>query len=325
MHCYTTSEQLLFLQVAKIAQSVNSKFFSQLKSMRRALPKNFPPAKKKELAQIVKIIRAQEKDVAMIILFGSYSRGDYKEEKDLKPQRWSGHVSDYDILVVTAKYETVKNQRKWGEIQNKLLAENLTATPRIIAHDITEINAMLSVDQYFFHDIKEEGVLLFNSGKLQLSEAKKLTEKEQKTIARAHFNDRFKKAKNAFSVFENCFRVKDYNWSAFMLHQAAEGCYKTILLVFTNYCPDEHYLSRLSLRTAKYIPEIVDIFKGEASRFHLLDKAYIGARYIPSSKPFKYPPPYVFDINKEDLKILAPRIKKLLALTKTFCQKKIAD
>ncbi len=57
------------------------------------LPKN----KKVELEKIEKIIRKHCDDVEMIILFGSYARGDWKEESDLKPDRKSGHVSDYDI------------------------------------------------------------------------------------------------------------------------------------------------------------------------------------------------------------------------------------
>ena len=51
------------------------------------LPKN----KRDELNKVVSIIRELCNDVEMIILFGSYARGDWKEETDLEPERKSGH------------------------------------------------------------------------------------------------------------------------------------------------------------------------------------------------------------------------------------------
>jgi predicted nucleotidyltransferase len=76
------------------------------------LPKN----KQDDLKFLVSIICKNCNDVEKIILFGSYARGDYKEAKDLKPDRKSGHVSDYDILVVTAKKETALDTMLWDKI-----------------------------------------------------------------------------------------------------------------------------------------------------------------------------------------------------------------
>ncbi|RFA26279.1 hypothetical protein CAI21_17540, partial [Alkalilimnicola ehrlichii] len=45
---------------------------------------HLPEDKQRELEEIVELLR-QVTPVAMIILFGSYARGDYKEEKDLAP------------------------------------------------------------------------------------------------------------------------------------------------------------------------------------------------------------------------------------------------
>ncbi len=49
----------------------------------------------------------------MIILFGSYARGDWKEAADLAPDRKSGNPSDYDILAVTRQKETVRDSLLW--------------------------------------------------------------------------------------------------------------------------------------------------------------------------------------------------------------------
>ena len=61
---------------------------------------HLPEEKRAELTRIVPIIRELCDDVEMIILFGSYARGDYRDETDLPSERKSGAASDYDILVV---------------------------------------------------------------------------------------------------------------------------------------------------------------------------------------------------------------------------------
>ena len=70
---------------------------------------NLPANKTDELNRIVSLIRKKCDDVEMIVLYGSYARGNYKVEADLKPNRKSGHIFDYDILVVTGQKETVDN------------------------------------------------------------------------------------------------------------------------------------------------------------------------------------------------------------------------
>lgn len=106
--------------------------------------------------------------------------------------------------------------------------------------------------------------------------------------------------------------------AAFDLHQVAESCYKTILLVFTNYNPNEHYLKVLGRMSEKHIPELSTLFpkttQKEKNRFKLLEYAYIGGRYDPN-----------FRISKEDLEILAKDVKQLLAITKKICIQQIQN
>ncbi len=70
---------------------------------------HLPEEKREELRLLTETIRTVCNDVEMVVLFGSYARGDYKEEEDLDPDRKSGDVSDYDILVVTTEKDTVHN------------------------------------------------------------------------------------------------------------------------------------------------------------------------------------------------------------------------
>jgi predicted nucleotidyltransferase len=79
---------------------------------------HLPKIKQDELQNIVAIIRQNCSDVEKIILFGSYARGNYKEAKDLEPNRKSGHISDYDILAITDKKETALDSMLWKRISN---------------------------------------------------------------------------------------------------------------------------------------------------------------------------------------------------------------
>jgi len=82
----------------------------------------------------------------MIILFGSYARGT---------------AVDMDI------------HEDWDKC-NKL---NLSARPGIIAHDIEYLNIQLAQGQFFFSDIKKEGILLYDSKKSKLANKRRLTKK----------------------------------------------------------------------------------------------------------------------------------------------------
>ncbi len=68
------------------------------------------------------------------------------------------------------------------------------------------------------------------------------------------------------------------------MHQATETAYKTILLVFTQYSPHEHYFHEtLGDEAGKYVPSVIGLFPMETpedrQRFEDLDYAYIGGRY----------------------------------------------
>ncbi len=279
--------------------------------------------KQNEIEKITAIIRQNCTDVEKIILFGSYARGDYKELKDLAEDRKSGHISDYDILVVTKNAITALDTNLWHEIGEKCRNLKLSADPRILTHDIEELNNKLSVGQYFYSDIKEEGIVIFDAGNFDFADRRDLSDEEIKKFRTEYFEHWFKRAQRFFKNYK--FNFKDVKSgqdesangiAAFNLHQATESCYKTILLVFTLYNPNEHFLEILSKECEEYFPELRNLFpkntEEEKERFKLLEYAYIGGRYDPKYK-----------ISKEDLEVLAKDVKKLLILTEEICEKKI--
>lgn len=281
--------------------------------MKKSL-KHLPQNKQEELNKIVAAIQKTCKDVEKVILFGSYARGDYKEKKDLKPQQKTGHISDYDVLVVTEKKKSTDDFVSWSGAE-KL---KLSAPVRVIAHDIESLNIGLAEGQYLLTDIKKEGFYLYDSKKYKLANKRKLKPNEKQRIAQDYFDHWFERASNFLEKFELMFSKGKFTDAAFDLHQVAESSYKTILLVFTNYNPQEHYLGILGRSTAKYHPELANLFpkktQKEKDRFKLLDYAYIGGRYDPE-----------YRISPEDLEILAKDVKKLLKTTKEICESKISD
>lgn len=280
-----------------------------------------PDTKRNELERIVAVIKKNCDNIEKIILFGSYARGNYKEARDLNQNSRTGHVSDYDILVVTGKKDVALNSLLWGRISEELQNLNLSAFPKILTHDIEELNKKLSEGQYFFSDIKKEGIMLFDTGNFELAEEKKLSAEEKRQIAQKHFDYWFNRAKGFSRLFmmdfENPNTADSENGlMAFNLHQVAESCYKGILLVFTNYTPREHFLEILGKKSEKCSSEFSNIFskatKEDEDRFNLLEYAYIGGRYDPD-----------YYISKEDLEILAKYVQKLLTLTEDICKQEI--
>jgi uncharacterized protein len=277
---------------------------------------HLPEAKQRELEQITDIIRAQG-EVEMVILFGSYARGDWREEKDLKPDRWSGHASDYDILVVVKDPERAADagyRRTLLEATNK---PKFSTHAHPIVHDIDDVNTNLEEGRYFFLDIKREGKLLFDSEMFKLAEPRELTAEERQRMAQADFDYWFDLATRFYRMYELAYEEGDLRNAIFNLNQATESAYKAILMVFTSYCPHEHMLEWLGYEAANFGPVFREIFptdsQKEQERFELLDRAYIGARYRKD-----------FVVFWGDVEYLAPKVKVLLETAGKICRDEIA-
>lgn len=158
--------------------------------------------------------------------------------------------------------------------------------------------------------------MLFDSHEFKLENERNLTSEKKQKIAREIFKEWFESAEQFYGTFEFHMGKKWYKKAAFMLHQSAEHSYKAVLLVLTNYVPNEHWLTILNDIVVDEDSSFANIFprrtREEQHRFNLLDYAYISARYIPG-----------FQASKEDLEILAVHVKKLLDLTEKICKQKI--
>lgn len=277
---------------------------------------HLPAEKRQELKIIMATLRANP-DVEMVILFGSHARGDWVEDRYEEEGIQYHYKSDYDLLVIV-KTRGIHQQSRMETDLMKAVHQLHVKTPcSIIVHDVHYINAQLEEGQYFFSDIKKEGILLYSTGNLRLKEVTKQLNPEQRyQLAQEDFTHWFADAVGFYEIFEGCIKNQKYSLAAFQLHQAAERSYNAILLVFTRYKPKTHDLEILRRLTHALDQRLIKAFPlinpEEERLFKLLRDAYIDARYKKG-----------YCITEQELNWLGERVKVLQQLTEQLCHEKM--
>jgi HEPN domain-containing protein/predicted nucleotidyltransferase len=275
-----------------------------------------------QLAAITDVIRELVgNDLVMLILFGSYARGTSVNDHYVEDNTLYSYESDFDLLVVTEDRAnaTVEGEFRLCDAIGRRLRRLGLDRPRsmVIVEDIEHLNNDLQRGSYFFTDIRNEGVLLFDSGRHALAEACPLTPVEYQKFARDDFEHWYPSAVEFLIDFQHAFDRGSYNKAAFELHQATERFYHAIILTFTRYKPKIHDIEKLDRQASNLHPDFFTVFPRASDQqkhcFDLLQKAYIDARYKRD---------YV--ITKEELEFIAARVQKLQELTKRICEEKIA-
>lgn len=294
-----------------------------------------PEKKQYEIQQAVDaILTAAPLPIHFIILFGSYARGDWVEDCYVGNDGVTySYQSDYDILVIVDPC----SPRKQQEVEialNKALDDTFTRpqdqdkdvlftmlrqTPiSLLVHDIDHVNKYLSERQYFFSDIKREGIVLYDSKKHTLAKLKALNAKQRYNIAIDDFNFWFHSANSFFIDYGHAMERDDYSKAAFELHQVAERLYVTVLLVYTHYKPRTHDLNTLKKRANALDNRLILIMPSftpeDKHLFDLLKRAYTESRY---NKDYR--------ITKNELLTLQKYINAFMNTTKQLCEEKIAQ
>jgi HEPN domain-containing protein/predicted nucleotidyltransferase len=275
---------------------------------------HLPEAKQFEIRRIVDIIlevMLPEK----IILFGSYAKGTYVEHRyHTNDGTDNEYVSDYDILIVT-KDEPVKPYLQESTIMDRV---NRYRPPvNLEIHSIAYVNDGLGWGQYFFSDIVNEGIILFDSGLVDFSAPRILTPDEESKKALDYFNVWYQRAQGFMRLPQVSLESGDLRIGAFNLHQATESLYFTVLLVFTGYKPRIHNLWKLRKKTKPYSEELFSVFKAETNKidehlFDLLKKGYVDARYKDD-----------YAISRDELVQLIARVKTMFPIVENLCKTKI--
>ena len=286
--------------------------------MKKSL-KHLPPEKRQELKRLKSIILEKAPQTQFIILFGSHARGDWVDDMYHEDGICYTYQSDFDILVITDDKKSTNKASIWSDIEKAYYKHNRLGTPvEIIRHYINDVNKKLRENQYFFSDIKKEGIILYDSGKFKLERKRWISPERRLEIAIEDFEQWFEGAESFFDNYEYKLKKNDYKIAAFELHQATERFYAAALMVSVGGKPKIHNLETLGKIIVYYHPEFMKIFPRQTDEenrlFNLLKDAYIDARY---KKDYK--------ITREELEYLAKRVQKLQTLVKTTCKNKINE
>ncbi|WP_165020631.1 HEPN domain-containing protein [Dysgonomonas sp. ZJ279] len=284
---------------------------------------HLPSANQRDLHFIVESILTRIKQTEMIILFGSYARNDYVAyDEKYEFGKIQFYVSDYDILVVTSGISDGVAIKALGNIEDLYYdrAKDPDRQPPVqfIATDMKKLNKELKEGRYFYNQIKQEGVILYDSGNHKLARRRKLNFDQIKQQAQEYFDDKFDNANKFLGYTDDAIRKVDYKTGSFFLHQACESYIYAIRLVFTLENPKQHNLMKLLNSVKKYSDEFIKVFPQDTPEekrlFELIKAAYVNGRYDPD-----------FVVTKEDINALVPKVELLRDITKCICERKIKE
>jgi len=280
-----------------------------------------PKDKQEELNFLSNEVLKRLPQTEYIILYGSYARNNYvkrgiRVEPDGIP---TVKISDYDILVITSGINGKKAETVLDNVEDVFFVgkDFDRDTPvQFINDDIKNFNKYIEEGRYFYTQIKEEGIILHNSGKYKLARRRKLNFDEIREQAQEYFDEKFQGANEFLHGAKLFYNEEYYKKSSFLLHQACENYYYAIRLTFTLRNNKQHNLSKLSGSTRRYSEDLKTVFPQDTPEekrlFTLLKAAYVDARYNPH-----------FVVTKEDIDALIPKVELLRDITERICRERI--
>lgn len=279
------------------------------------------------LEELDKRLRASKSErvrryrVLKLVLYGSFAKGTWFDD------RKSGRASDYDLLVIVSHKALTDMTTFWAGVEDRIYNDQkINKEVSLIVHTLREVNAALRDGQYFFTEVINQGVLLYDADANNPAAAprSKLVEPTAPNPQRAYemavdFYEYWgRSAEQALYLGQEAIR-QGPEWvrtSAFQLHQATEAIYRMVLLTVTLYAPATHHLGKLRQRCEAIDPRLAAAWapdqKPYKRYFELLRRAYVEARYSPA-----------YETTPEILKWQADRIGKLLTLADTACQERL--
>ena len=200
---------------------------------------HLPEDKRALLARAVATIRAEVPEAGIIILFGSHARGDWTHNPK------TGYRSDYDLLVIVDGEEIAQNVTLWDRVHDAIKGHTTTASVDIIAHDFREVNQQIRRGQFFFVEIWQQGIVLWDARRFALARPKAATPEERRELSREYFDHWFTSASRFLSYSQDGAARGWTSEAAFVLHQSAERYFAAALLVITGTKPTTHDLRKL--------------------------------------------------------------------------------
>jgi len=292
---------------------------------------HLPERKRRDLEHVLKVIFGEFEDVLAlatqgwkkqgrilkVILYGSYARGDWIAD------HVNGYWSDYDILVVVNDDRLADEVEYWGRAKDTLMreyafAQRLSAPPSLAVHSLKDFNFQLSRGRPFFVNMLRDGIILYEFDATPFQTPKLLDAEEIRQETQQHFDQGFKSASGFLRLAKTAIADELDNHAAFMLHQATEHFYQTVLLLKTLYSPRSHNLNFLRGRAEDVARDLIPIWPRDAKFtrrcFELLHQAYIKARYSPH-----------YSISDIELEWIIERVELLQAEVKAIAEQRLSE
>ena len=183
---------------------------------------HLPNSKREELEKLTELV-SKFKEVEMMILFGSYARGNWVEDSYVEKGTTYEYRSDFDILVVLTHEDLKQKFRIEDKVKAELVSTGKVTTPvSLIFHGIKQLNASLTMGNYFFKDIKVEGKVLYDSQKFKLAHPKKLTAQQYQQKAQDYFDQWYESANEFLENYEFNFGKEFWYKAAYIFPQKTE-------------------------------------------------------------------------------------------------------
>lgn len=281
---------------------------------------HLPKRKQDDLYFLVKKVLEKLPQTTMIILYGSYARGNYVEyDERMEFGIRTTYMSDYDILVVTDGIKDKDAGQKLDSVDAIYYTNPDYQTPvQFINEDIQKLNEDLTEGRYFYTEVKRDGIMLYNSGKHKLARRRKLRYDEIKQQAEEYYKEKFQRAEQFLDTAKYNYSKEWYKLASFNLHQVCENLFYATRLTFTLKNNKQHNLVKLLSSVRKYSPDFSTIFPNstdeERRLFKLVKDAYVEARYNSQ-----------FVATKEDTESLFRMIEPLFGLVKCICDGRIEE
>ena len=288
---------------------------------------HMPLRKQRELSRVLEILHEEFEDalkggtadfkkrgrILKIILFGSYAKGGWVDE----PFTMKGYRSDFDLLVIVNNRKLCDFAEYWHKAADRLIRDKAIETPvSFIVHSRREVNAYLKEGQYFFSDIRKEGIVLYELDDEPLAEPQTPAPADRLQIAQAHFENRMKLFRQFVEGAEFHAMRGNLAVAAFDVHQSLEQAYSCVLLTLGNYAPPSHNVKFLRSLAEEQDRRLAEAFPRDQHRerawFNTLNEAYVKARY---SKHF--------EMSEGALLWLGERTAVLQELVQLICEEHI--
>ncbi len=283
---------------------------------------HLPEKNQEDLKVIVATILEEVLNVEMIILFGSYARGSQVMfDRQMEYGISTSYRSDYDILVIASR---IKNEPVFAKRLNgvgTIFKERTQSDIRleIVYKTMEKVKDFLEKGDFFYSEIRREGIVLYDTGSFILPEPREPEIVELERQAKDFFRDFFHKGERFLKTArEFDYPDGEYRMASFHLHQACESFFYAISLTFSQYKPKEHDIRMLIDFNRRYSQEIIKIFPRETAKnehlFELLRASYVQSRYNKE-----------FVVNKEDAEVLIQWIERFRDLTFDICEGKLHE